>query len=566
MNIPNYRDDILRGKGGNTEKTLVRSSYCTSGLKSHCSILTLVDNFLHLISATTFCGIASRPRPRTFSSFRHHVFCLLLVASYMRSSSALPSKNNFLSASTNNDDDDNKYDKKGIVYVNGSSRNGNHHAATTTTRTQRRPLSAAASLYNTFRRSPTAFICLVLTVIPEINIWRGQYKFHRIDPSSAFAFQPLPVTPAATDGRPAGQRVAIVVAGSLERFQLNASVHHLLRPLTQQGHAVDYYLSLTTSFSKTNRRTTSAQYTDRVHWDAVFSNGTLLQDAPTEAQTNNILRHAILQHGGRLRQAILRDFVSIDGDEMLREHRRQALQKHPKEDPDMRFPSVDVRNDKVEKRTAAANRSLLRHMLATYELWKALLQVEATLEFQYDYVMFLRDDTLWIRDFDLNKLLNDAAISWAAKTKDDYNNKKNASTQIDVYALACDARDPPLDATEMNDYGLMVHRSQAQVFGTYYLELFRTDLKACAARLPRLLSKDGQRGCNAEMILKWIVVDQKKLKVYKVGQQDMPFQRGLTVILKDGVTLGQCLHQTCQSRKNQLNDTAWSKCQEMTFT
>jgi hypothetical protein len=42
----------------------------------------------------------------------------------------------------------------------------------------------------------------------------------------------------------AKQRIAIVVAEGIIRYQMNSTLQHLIRPLIAQGHQVDYFLSI----------------------------------------------------------------------------------------------------------------------------------------------------------------------------------------------------------------------------------------------------------------------------------------------------------------------------------
>jgi len=70
-------------------------------------------------------------------------------------------------------------------------------------------------------------------------------------------------------------------------------------------------------------------------------------------------------------------------------------------------------------------------------------------------------------------------------------------------------------------------------------------------RMPEKLTKGGNRGCNSEMLLKR-VTDVQNLKVTKVGQGSVPFQRSANVKLPDGSNK-QCFHKFCQSHSNPLN-------------
>lgn len=116
----------------------------------------------------------------------------------------------------------------------------------------------------------------------------------------------------------------------------------------------------------------------------------------------------------------------------------------------------------------------------------------------------------------------------------------------DIFVPSCDARDPPMDSHELNDHFMISRRESADIFGNYYSSLFETDINACMEELPDKLSKSGKRGCNSEMLLKWIT-RQKDLNVTLVGQGEVPFQRSANVRLPDGSNM-QCFHKFCQSQ------------------
>ena len=50
----------------------------------------------------------------------------------------------------------------------------------------------------------------------------------------------LPVSSGAKEGK----RIAIIVSGTLNRYFFQSSLQHLIKPLSDQGHHVDYYLAL----------------------------------------------------------------------------------------------------------------------------------------------------------------------------------------------------------------------------------------------------------------------------------------------------------------------------------
>ena len=117
--------------------------------------------------------------------------------------------------------------------------------------------------------------------------------------------------------------------------------------------------------------------------------------------------------------------------------------------------------------------------------------------FKCDCVLFVTDDALWLDNFNIHKL----------NTRDG-----------DVCVPSCDARDPPLESSEINDHILISRRNTAaRLFGNYYSTLFETDIQGCIDRMTEKLTMGGTWRCNSEMLLKW-VTDVQDLKVTKVGQ------------------------------------------------
>jgi hypothetical protein len=145
----------------------------------------------------------------------------------------------------------------------------------------------------------------------------------------------------------------------------------------------------------------------------------------------------------------------------LVQKRRVASAKYPQEDVDLRFPMLDLRHTALE-RTANGNRNILRLFNNLQHLWDTkVVSTEHFIGRQYNYIMILRDDSLWLDDFDLNKLL---AVNPAA----------------DAYVLSCDAREPAMLSPEMNDHAIVIKREKAAVVGRYFSSsLLSADIEAC---------------------------------------------------------------------------------------
>lgn len=163
---------------------------------------------------------------------------------------------------------------------------------------------------------------------------------------------------------------------------------------------------------------------------------------------------------------------------MLSARREMALMDHPCEDPDLRFPVLDNRDKEIGTRTANANRNLLRLHLAMKTLWQSAVRREAEEGFTYNFVLFVRDDALWLSDFRLKP--------FASRLSQGY-----------VFVPRCDDRDPPMERRELNDHFVVAGRASVDIHGNYYSNLFRLDLMKCMDRLSPQLTMNGSRGCNS---------------------------------------------------------------------
>ena len=154
----------------------------------------------------------------------------------------------------------------------------------------------------------------------------------------------------------------------------------------------------------------------------------------------------------------------------------------------------------------------------------------------------MRYDTLW-----LNKL----------------NMTNFAANFYDLFVPSCDARDPPFERNEINDHIIISRRKAAEVFGHYFSNMFGVDLKACMNELPKTLSKRKSRGCNSEMLLKWII-EKEDLTVKEVGQGIVPFQRSVNIRKPMGSNR-QCYHKYCQSKGDSIEKKGDSiqKCKDI---
>ena len=93
-------------------------------------------------------------------------------------------------------------------------------------------------------------------------------------------------------------------------------------------------------------------------------------------ETTESIKSILGKAGANAVTVSISERIDIDGDRMLEARRTEAIGARPKEDPDLRFPIVDVRLDAVKRRTANGNHNLLRLHHAVRDLSKEALRHE----------------------------------------------------------------------------------------------------------------------------------------------------------------------------------------------
>ena len=226
-----------------------------------------------------------------------------------------------------------------------------------------------------------------------------------------------PSRPVGPEGRK--KRLAVVVAGSFLRFSLTSFLDNVVPSVVQQGHSLDYFVSLTIENAPAYRA--DAGYMNYLTWDPIFG-----ETMPSSDQIKSTL---LTQFSNYTKASVnhveIQPSVDINVIPEVVSKRRNAKQDHPNdEDLDLRFPMLDLRA-KARSRTANANRNMLRLFWNQQQLWRKLVAFEKKEGITYDYVMVMRDDTEWLETFDFDLLLD--------QNRDAY-----------VYIPSCDARNPPL--------------------------------------------------------------------------------------------------------------------------
>ena len=403
---------------------------------------------------------------------------------------------------------------------------------------------------------------------------------------------PPPIAKLPTS--PKVYKLAIVVTGSFHRFIFQSSMQRFIQPLTSQGHYVDYYLSL--SMKKTPAYRSDQNYMNLLVNDPIFdryvrqneNETVLLDDALIQARIHMVIQQQLEVAGANLRHITFQDnYSDMDRHPQIMELRERATQLYPNEDPDLRFPTLDIRDVTTMNRTANANRNMLNLFYHIQHLYQQMLAYEKDIRIKYDYVLFLRDDTMWLQNFDFRSLIDNDTITTTATTTTEnfyvrtFMNNQNVTgpmSNVELFVPSCDARIPSMHPAELNDHIAIVKRDRADIYGNYFDELFRTDLDRCAQRLDdkiryghsvRGISSVKEviplplRGCNSEMILQYIL-ELKNVTIQKVGQGKIPFQR--MALVKNPVTskVQTCFHKFCQSQMDPLiNHPELKKCTDL---
>eukprot|EP00928_Gymnodinium_smaydae_P089205 TRINITY_DN731_c0_g2_i2.p1 TRINITY_DN731_c0_g2~~TRINITY_DN731_c0_g2_i2.p1 ORF type:complete len:419 (+),score=41.78 TRINITY_DN731_c0_g2_i2:133-1257(+) len=330
------------------------------------------------------------------------------------------------------------------------------------------------------------------------------------------------------------KKVALIVAGTLQRFLFQSTVDYVVGPMTASGIEVDYYLSLTSNKAQAYRADDG--YTDHASTDLDWQSDDV-------TAISGLIKDILEKNQAAGKVISIKDDIDIDGEKLLHVHREKAKLEHPDEDPDLRFPTLNMPQG---ERTLVANRNLLKMHYAIQSLWRETVKQEATSGQPYDLVIFMRDDSLWLSNFNVSQLL--------------------ASGDHDVYVPSCDAREKPMHWQEINDHILIVKRSSADIFGNYFTTLLNTNVQECMERLDAKFRNNERRGCNSEMLLKY-VMEKHGIKAGGVPQSLVPFQRSVRVQMPDG-TSKLCFHKLCQSNEDPLamdgsieacKNTDWSK-------
>lgn len=360
--------------------------------------------------------------------------------------------------------------------------------------------------------------------------------------------------------------LAVLVAGSTDRFLFDSFVTHVVEPAAEAKKKVeiDYFAILTLNSGPAFRQ--SEGYMGHLaRRDKSFANVDFSRTKLVENTIQNQMLKIMSDLIGKSTTTNVRAFrlleEPIEHDPIL----NRVLMREKKtsfEDLYEEFPMMDRRPHALE-RTKAGNKNMIGLFLALESLWKnEFLSYEAIEKKKdYDYVLIIRDDALWIQDFDLISVIE-------------------SDPTADAYILSCDARKPKMSPREINDHGILIKRSKARIVGSYVTSIINSNVNSCHKSVQKNLHK--HRGCNSEMILKY-VLEKNDIKVKLVPQSLLPFERAVLIdphrdgksnvdedIDGDGEVDDNdfyCYHEFCQSLDNPLSlpkDTR--QCKDIIFS
>lgn len=378
-------------------------------------------------------------------------------------------------------------------------------------------------------------------------------RLHRFDQTTI-------ASPKKTTRNIQAPSLAILVAGSSQRLLFNSTVHHVIKPLLKrrQARTVDYFCIVTLQSGPAFRQ--DSGYMGHLSYDPLLVKALTHQAAKKNSGTSGEVQavhdavqdvmvdaiNGVSMSDGDAHLRSLRVLSSPLEDGAILEEMRTKLKRKAAGTPDTMFDVFPMKDNrpKALKRTQAGNKNMARLFLALEALWdNELIPMEKALGQRYDYVLIARDDTLWLDDLDLEKLLATNPLA-------------------DAYILSCDARDPAMLSPEINDHGVLIKRNKAEVLGKYLTTMVRTDLEVCHKSAEQWVGND--RGCNSEMILKH-VLKVHDITVQLVPQSLLPFERAVVIEHVDGKK-EYCFHKFCQSKEAPLKlPPEMRRCKDISF-
>ena len=231
---------------------------------------------------------------------------------------------------------------------------------------------------------------------------------------------------AKMDGTVTRQRVAILIAGTVARFHLNTSAEHLVAPLVQSGWEVDYFSSFFLGRPSGWHAGVEAFEAD---WEFQEAN---------ETHVESIISQKLSSSGARV---IFNRVFS-------------------EQDVDLAESSFIAQKTGFwqNKRGKVARKNFILMWKNLSILWQKAKEHEKMYG-KYSYVIILRDDAYWFRDFNLTQMLELRGIE----------RLPGRPGEGQLYSVLCDPRHvSKADLLGLIDYFFLVDRVAADVVCTTY--------------------------------------------------------------------------------------------------
>lgn len=285
--------------------------------------------------------------------------------------------------------------------------------------------------------------------------------------------------------------IALLTSGTLQRYFAESSATHFVAPLTKAGYTVDVYLSLNTE-----------AFTPWIPGAKAFIPDPAL-DGLTDKESGDLLNRYVTAAGGKLQS-----FHWVQGYHLA--------------DAEVRFikDSTMFNGFGVGHHAQDARESVVKHYKGLEWLWRDMLHVESTESRPYTHVVILKDDAYWMKDFDLDRLLN-------------FGRDVSSYRPPNVYGLDCTAT-MDYTPTELADFVFVLDRDGMGAFGHAFTDLL--DPRGSAY--------------NTLCTERWLRMffHNQGMKVLDVPAALIPFQRSGRMRTGPGDSQVQvCLHYACDS-------------------
>jgi len=270
------------------------------------------------------------------------------------------------------------------------------------------------------------------------------------------------------------EKVAIITSGTLQRYFLGHATKGLIEPLVKQGHSVDYFLTL---------------YAGRFESFNPHGNDFLSELSGIVESVKQLIRGRVSQAGANIHGLeISQEVVFNEDDEHL-----------------------------LNTSRLAAKRNLVWKDKKLEELWNRLEAVEIH-KGPYTTVIFINDDSVWLKPFDLDRLHN----SSSRKAPEGY----LIDCSLQMHGKTGWMVTPPA----VTDHIYVVDRELAEPFGKQY-SLLLNDSKYKLALGDEIFVGD--------------FIKRQKMVMHRRPVDLIPMQRGGHQRSRENGQVDICLHKLC---------------------